>query len=561
MKTRLLLAAVVALAAAAAPAHGAATITIVNADGAGEGFNDPTAAAPVGGNTGATVGAQRLIAFQHAADIWGATLDSDAEIFVLASFDPLSCTATSAVLGSAGATFVFADFPGAELANVWYHSALADKLAQGDLNPGFADLRARFNANLGQPTCLASSGWYYGLDANEPAGRIDLVAVLLHEFAHGLGFSGFHSVTTGAPLAGRGSVYGHYVYDVTAAKTWNQMTQPQVAASAINSRKVVWNGLHANVDAQSTLTPGTPLLVVSSPAAVAGAREIGMASFGPAFTASGVSGELVLALDDTNASGPSTTDACTAITNAAAVAGKVALVDRGTCGFVVKVKNAQNAGAIAVVVADNVAGGPPAGLGGADPTITIPSGRVTLADGNALRANLPAQVTLKVDPNVLAGTEASTGLLHLNAPNPVQPGSSISHWDPIAFRNQLMEPAINSDLTHTVVAPVDLTTAQFTDIGWFSDYDGVPDGADVCLGSDQSATVVIDGCDSGAPNVVFADGCRISDEIEEIAAGARNHGQFVSGVSHYTNRLKKQGVITEAQKGAIQSCAGQSNLP
>ncbi len=37
-----------------------------------------------------------------------------------------------------------------------------------------------------------------------------------------------------------------------------------------------------------------------------------------------------------------------------------------------KVKNAQVAGAIAVLVADNVAGGPPAGLGGVDPTITIP---------------------------------------------------------------------------------------------------------------------------------------------------------------------------------------------
>jgi PA domain len=40
----------------------------------------------------------------------------------------------------------------------------------------------------------------------------------------------------------------------------------------------------------------------------------------------------------------STTDACSVITNGAAVAGNIAIVDRGTCTFVIKVKNAQNAG-------------------------------------------------------------------------------------------------------------------------------------------------------------------------------------------------------------------------
>lgn len=51
-----------------------ATITIVNNDGPGEGFNDPTPVTPVGGNTGTTRGQQRLIAFQYAANLWSATL-------------------------------------------------------------------------------------------------------------------------------------------------------------------------------------------------------------------------------------------------------------------------------------------------------------------------------------------------------------------------------------------------------------------------------------------------------------------------------------------------------
>ena len=92
---------VVAGLGASAPAT-AATITIVNNDGAGEGFNDPTATAPIGGNTGTTIGQQRLIAFQFAADVWGALLPSNVEIRINATFDALTCSATSAVLGSAG---------------------------------------------------------------------------------------------------------------------------------------------------------------------------------------------------------------------------------------------------------------------------------------------------------------------------------------------------------------------------------------------------------------------------------------------------------------------------
>src|SRR5215510_251470 len=83
------LASAVLVAAAGRPAFAAATIIVVNVDGAGEGFNDPTPAAPVGGNTGTTKGAQRLIAFQYAANIWGATLDSPVTIVVRAAFDPL----------------------------------------------------------------------------------------------------------------------------------------------------------------------------------------------------------------------------------------------------------------------------------------------------------------------------------------------------------------------------------------------------------------------------------------------------------------------------------------
>jgi hypothetical protein len=111
--------------------------------------------------------------------------------------------------------------------------------------------------------------------------------------------------------------------------------------------------------------------------------------------------------------------------------------------------------------------------------------------------------------------------------------------------------------TDVALDSVRLTTAQTGD----SDEDGVPDDQDECPDSNLSGTVVINGCNSGVPNTVFPSGCTISDMIVECAENASNHGRFVSCVSHLTNDLKKAGTITGQQKGAIQSCAAQANIP
>jgi hypothetical protein len=129
------LAAASLLAALASSSFAAATITIINIDGPGEGFNDATPAAPVGGNAGVTIGQQRLLCFQQAASIWGATLTSSVPILIRAAFNPLTCTATSAVLGSAGPRFVEFGAPGLEFPNYWYHEALVSKEAGVDLTP------------------------------------------------------------------------------------------------------------------------------------------------------------------------------------------------------------------------------------------------------------------------------------------------------------------------------------------------------------------------------------------------------------------------------------------
>ena len=132
----------------------------------------------------------------------------------------------------------------------------------------------------------------------------------------------------------------------------------------------------------STLSPPRPLLRVNSPASIAGDYAAGSAAFGPALTTTGVTGTVVLGDDGAGVG----SDACTPLVNGAAVAGNIALVDRGSCNFSVKVKNAQNAGAIAVVVANNVVG--VAGMGGADATITIPSLMVSLTTGDLIKVEL-----------------------------------------------------------------------------------------------------------------------------------------------------------------------------
>ena len=465
------LALLVGLSLVGSLAEAAAAIVIQNNDGAGEGFNDPTPAAPVGGNTGTTLGEQRLIAFQAAADIWGATLDSVPIIVVQANFDPLACSASSAVLGSAGPRIVFREFTGAPLAGHWYHNALANKISGVDLSiGGEAEIAARFNSNLGNAGCLTGTFFYLGLDNNHGA-NVDLVTVLLHEFGHGLGFSTTTSGSTGAQLVGFPSAYDNFVQDTTTGLLWNAMTDGERATSALNARRVVWDGANVTNQVSTVLTQGTPQLVVTAPSNVAGTYLVGTAAFGEPLLASPLVGELMPVVDQPTGKGL----ACNPLSplNALAVNGKVALVDRGTCGFVVKVKNAQNAGALAVIVVDNVAGSPPPGLGGADNTISIPSVRITLADGNTLKSQLRFRsrahsgvfVNLLTDDTVKAGADA-LGRALLYTPNPFQGGSSVSHWDTSASPNLLMEPAINGDLTHNVQSPFDLTFELLLDLGW-----------------------------------------------------------------------------------------------
>ena len=151
--------------------------------------------------------------------------------------------------------------------------------------------------------------------------------------------------------------------------------------------------------------PPTNYITVNSPAAIAGLYAATTNVFDttdriPVPQApNGIVSDLVLY--NNNPTPPGYHSACQVPTNAFDVSGKIALIQRGSCLFSTKVKNAQDAGALAAIVMDSIPNDPvrlsmsSTGVLG----ITIPAVFVTKEIGDALiseMANGPVNVKLEV---------------------------------------------------------------------------------------------------------------------------------------------------------------------
>jgi hypothetical protein len=240
----------------AALSAGATTITIMNANTGLVGFNDPTPVAPVAGNAGTTLGQQRLNVFMAAAAYWSNRLVSSVPITVTAQMIPLSCTSTSALLGSAGPTDFWSDFPNAPRPATWYPSALANTLATSDLDVPTPEIAAQFNTSLDNvPTCLGGIHWNYSIGGVAPAHTLPFYQTVLHELAHGLGFLTVVNLTTGALAQGQDDDFEIFLEDHSTGKTWGQMTNSQRMTSAKDTGDLHWTGPHV-VAASSILSAG-----------------------------------------------------------------------------------------------------------------------------------------------------------------------------------------------------------------------------------------------------------------------------------------------------------------
>ena len=145
-----------------------------------------------------------------------------------------------------------------------------------------------------------------------------------------------------------------------------------------------WAKVFGGITGPTTFEAAT-VVTINSPAGVAGDYPCyPTTAFGPAVT-SAITSDIVLVNDGTAAP----TEGCNALTNGASVNGKIALIRRGNCTFIQKITNAQTAGAIAVIMMNNIPG-QPVPMGGDDlsGSIVIPSVMISKEAGDALVAAL-----------------------------------------------------------------------------------------------------------------------------------------------------------------------------
>ncbi|WP_223605847.1 T9SS-dependent M36 family metallopeptidase [Chryseobacterium sp. OSA05B] len=172
----------------------------------------------------------------------------------------------------------------------------------------------------------------------------------------------------------------------------NANFNPAVEGKAPRMQMFLWdpkvvNGLNISAPSDlATLKPNTRY------------AETGL---GPQLSATGLTGDLKVA---------SPLDGCTALTNTN-LSGKIALVQRGTCDFTTKIKNAQTAGAKAVVLYNAPTSPSFAGFGAADASVTVPSVLIQNGDGVILKdkldQNVNVNITLKRDPSTFIHMDAS----------------------------------------------------------------------------------------------------------------------------------------------------------
>jgi uncharacterized repeat protein (TIGR01451 family) len=449
-------AAFVLLAAASASA---AELRIQNSNAANEGFNDPTTATPAGINFGTTKGAQSVIAFQFAAAIWGAVLKSTVPTLIDAAFvtpaqDPgTTCNATSGLLGYTS-PLGFATSPAFPNPQAGYVSALANSLAGRDLTTpaGSPHIKTRFNAGIGTAGCLSGISWYYGLDGVAPAGQVSLLATLLHEFSHGLGFTSFVDPTTGN-LSGTAASYDFHVFDEVGQLTWANYTAAQRAPLLTAGNKLAFTGNDVAGGIGTFLGP-TPILSFTGS--------------GSATQSNYVAGQFSGPIPDGGAfpiTAANPLDACADLPPGS-LTGSVGLIERGTCNFYDKAQRAVAAGAEGVIVFDNDAG-PLVQMASPDggAALNVPAVFITNQDGSGVDGRLAGgAVTANFGfSSQISNTDATQQRVLLYTPSTASSGSTLSHWNAGSFPHALlMEPFIGVSSQ----VNLDLTPAALADMGW-----------------------------------------------------------------------------------------------
>jgi len=193
----------------------------------------------------------------------------------------------------------------------------------------------------------------------------------------------------------------------------------------------------------SAFSPPKGQLRVDQPSAIAGPYVAQSAGFGPPLSATGISGPVLAVTPANGCSVPNAPPAGTV--------NPIALIDRGVCQFSQKVYNAQQAGYVAVVIANNVPTGLPGMGAGLDAEkVTIPSLGVQQQVGTAIRAQLGAGTAVLATLRAAPGTDGSVRWL-MGEDSTAFNGAIRDMWNPSCYAN----PGKVSDTAYYVCATTD----------------------------------------------------------------------------------------------------------
>lgn len=170
------------------------------------------------------------------------------------------------------------------------------------------------------------------------------------------------------------------------------------------------------ISVAASVTGGPVLaLQVYAPAQITGKYEATEAAITPTLASTGPKSGGLLVSQPLNG--------CSPFTNAASMAGNLALIRRGTCNFSVKILNAQAAGAIGVVVFNNVPGAPIT-MGGSSAGISIPAEMISLADGTLIATTLGGSAgSGEIASHITTPTKFGDTLASFSSRGPGQGGS------------------------------------------------------------------------------------------------------------------------------------------